>query len=169
MKRYKKILALGLAAVLSVTAFTSCGKGGNTKVVFTTGFGKDEVFRIDNASCSREEMMVYLTNTQNQYEKVYGAKIWNTSLNGVTLEENVKDTVLAKIAQIKTMNLLAEEKEITLDETEEETVARAAEEYFQSLNETEIEQMGVTIDTIRQLYREQASWRTNLRCNAAAA
>ena len=154
MKGYKKILILGLAAVLSVAVFAACGKGGNTKVIFTTGFGKDEVFRIDNASCSREEMMVYLTNTQNQYENVYGPEIWNTSLDGVTLEENVKDTMLAKIAQIKTMNLLAEEKEITLDETEEETVTHAAEEYFRSLNETEIEKMGVSLDTIRQLYRE---------------
>lgn len=77
--------------------------------------------------------MIYLTTTQNQYENVYGTEIWNTSLNGVTLEDNVKETVLARIAQIKTMYLLAKEKEVTLDEAEEAKVVQAAQEYYSSL------------------------------------
>lgn len=157
MKLYKKIMAAGLIAVLTMTSLTACGKDGNgSKVVFTTGFRKDEVFRIGSESCKKDEIMVYLTTTQNQYESVYGAEIWNTSLEGVTLEENVKETVLAKIAQIKTMYLLAKEKEVSLDEKEEENVKAAASEYFQSLNETETEQMGVSLETIEKLYREYA-------------
>ena len=153
----KKILTILLAAVLALSTLTACGDNdGGTKVVFTTGFGKDEVFRIGDESCTKAELMVYLTTTQNQYESVYGTEIWNTSLNGVTLEENVKETVLAKIAQIKTMYLLALEKELSLDEQEEELVKQAAEEYFQSLNEVEIEQMGVELKTIETLYREYA-------------
>ena len=153
----KKMMAVVLAAGLAVSAFTACGNDGNgTKVVFTTGFGKDEVFRIGDESCKKGEMMVYLTNTQNQYENVYGTEIWNTSLDGVTLEENVKETVLAKIAQIKTMYLLALEKEIVLDEQEEANVKAAAAEYYQSLNEVEIEQMGVDLEMIETLYREYA-------------
>lgn len=104
-----------LACILCMSCLTSCGKGENgARVIFTTGFGKDEVFRIEDISCSKGELMVYLTTTQNQYEDVYGAAIWNTSLAGVTLEENVKETVLAKIAQIKTMYLLAKDKGVVL-------------------------------------------------------
>lgn len=154
---YKRALALTLAAGLALGSFTACGSGeSGTRVVFTTGFGKDEVFRIGDASCKKNELMVYLTNTQNQYENVYGTEIWNVSLDGVTLEENVKETVLAKIAQIKTMYLLAQEKELSLDEQEEEGVKAAAAEYFQSLNETEIAQMDVDQETIESLYREYA-------------
>lgn len=157
MKLLKKILAVGLATAFTIMGFTACGSdSGDTKVVFTTGFGKDEVFRIDNESCTKGELMVYLTTIQNQYESVYGAEIWNTSLDGVTLEENVKETVLAKIAQIKTMYLLAVEKGVSLDEEEEAKVAKTAEEYFQSLNEAEVEQMGVSYETIENLYREYA-------------
>ena len=153
-----KILAVFLTVGLTFGMLTACGRedGSGTRVVFTTGFGKDEIFRIGDESCNRSELMVYLTTTQNQYENVYGAEIWNTSLDGVTLEENVKDTVLARIAQIKTMYLLAKEKGISLDEQEEEKVTAAAKEYFQSLNETEIEQMGVEQKTIETLYREYA-------------
>lgn len=155
MRLWKRILAAGLTAAFTIMGFTACGGDGNdTKVVFTTGFGKDEVFRIDNESCSKAELMVYLTTMQNQYENVYGAEIWNTTLDGVTLEENVKETVLAKIAQIKTMYLLAEEKGVTPDETDETLIKSAAEEYFRSLNEIEVEYMGVTLEMIEKLYRE---------------
>ena len=153
----KKIAALALAFSLGLPIFTACGgDGSGTKVVFTTGFGDDEVFRIGNVSCTKAEIMVYLTTTQNQYESVYGSEVWNVALGDVTLEENVKETVLAKIAQIKTMYLLALSKEVNLDEKEQEQVRQASEEYFQSLNERERELMGADLKTIQQLYTEYA-------------
>ena len=157
-KKYgSRLLALAFAAALGLAGVTSCGGGGNgTRVVFTTGFDKDEVFRIGSASCSASEVMVYLTNTQNQYESVYGMEVWNVALDGLTLEENVKESVLAKIAQIKTMYLLAQSKDVTLDKQEQEQVRLASEEYFRSLNDREKELMGVDLKTIQQLYTEYA-------------
>ena len=150
-----------LLAVVGILCMTfllaACGKrDGDTKIVLTTGFGRDEVFRIEGISCSVPEIMVYLTNTQNQYEEVYGEQIWQASLDGVTLSENVKETVLAKIAQIKTLNLLAQEKGVALSEPEQDQVRLAAEAYFSSLNERETELMGVSLSTIEQLYGEYA-------------
>lgn len=150
-------MLLPLCLLLTAGQFTACGEEGNgTKVVFTTGFGRDEVFRIGDEVCTVPEMMVYLTNTQNQYEDVYGSEVWDISVDGVTLEENVKETVLAKLAQIKAMYLLAQDREVILDETEENKVEQAAAEYYGSLNETEKELMGVKADIIEQLYREYA-------------
>lgn len=145
-----------LAAALCIGGLTGCGSHGdsNTKVVLTTGFEKDEVFRIEDISCRLPEIMVYLTNFQNQYESVYGSKIWEANVKGVTLEQNVKDTTLARIAQIKTMNLLAEEHEVELSGQEKGLVKEAAAAYYNSLNDIEIEQMGVTEETIVQLYSE---------------
>ena len=142
---------------LVLALLTACGKDSSgAKGVFTTGLGKDDVFRIGDAVCTRPELMVYLTNTQNQYESVYGPEVWKVSLDGVTLEENVKETVLAKTAQIKTMYLLAGERELELDETENRQVEQAADEYFDSLSEKEQELMGVNADIIEKLYREYA-------------
>ena len=125
-KQVAALLAAGVLGMSMVVGLTACGGDDGTKVVFTTGLGKNEVFRIGDESCSKAEIMIYLTTTQNQYANVYGTEIWNTSLNGVTLEDNVKETVLARIAQIKTMYLLAKEKEVTLDEAEEAKVVKAA-------------------------------------------
>lgn len=151
----KKIIAIVSAVLLSLSILTGCD-GDGTQVVFTTGFEKDEIFRIGNETCTVAEVMVYLTNIQNQYENVYGSEVWQVSLDEVTLEENVKEIVLAKIAQIKTMYLLAVNREVELTESEEQKVRQASENYFNSLNTTEVERMGVTLEVIEELYREYA-------------
>ena len=146
-----------LAAVVTVGSLTGCGRTGiGTKVVLTTGFDKDEVFRIETSSCTLPEVMVYLTNIQNRYESVYGEEIWSTNVGGVTLEQNVKDIALAQIAQIKTMNLMAKQYEVELSNEEKAQVENAASAYYNSLNDTETEQMGVSEKTINNLYTEFA-------------
>lgn len=143
------------AMLLLGVLLAGCG-GENTKVVLTTGFEKDEIFRIEEISCRLPEIMVYLTNSQNQYECVFGDEIWTAKVEGITLEQNVKDTALARIAQIKTMNLLAFQQGVELSEQEKKQVAEAAAVYFDSLNQAEREKMGVTKDTIITLYSEYA-------------
>lgn len=154
-KRMSHFVAGCLCLLLVIGSFSACGTEG-TRVVFTTGFGKDEVFRIGDARCTVHELMVYLTTTQNRYESVYGSEVWKVAKDDVTLEENVKETVLARIAQVKTMCLLADSKGIELNEGEIKLVKQAAKEYFSSLNETEIQLMGVDESVIYRLYSEYA-------------
>lgn len=125
-------------------------------VVLTTGFEGNEVFRVESISCTLPEIMVYLTTVQNQYESVYGAQIWEVDFEGMTLENNVKETVLAQIAQIKTMNLLGEKYGLELSDEEKERAAQAAGSYFGSLNQAERDSMVVTEEDITKLYAEYA-------------
>lgn len=147
-----------LSGIMLTSTMVGCGDGNTfgTKVVLTTGFEKDEVFRIENSSCKLPELMVYLTTIQNRYESVYGEEIWETRADGMTLEENVKNIALAQIAQIKTMNLMAEKYEVKLSDEEEARAENAAKAYYGTLGEREIELMGVTEKTIRALYKEFA-------------
>lgn len=162
--RNKRIVMLALV-IGGLLFLCACGKnedndGGAkkedsvTQIVLTTGFEKDEVFRIGSSSCYMDEFMVYLTNIQNRYESVYGSQIWSVSSNGISMESRVKDTVAARIAQVKTMNLLAQEYQVVLTDEEEKFVLQAAKEYYQSLNNGEIQAMGVTEELIGRLYRE---------------
>lgn len=155
---YCKYLCFILSIMAAAAALTGCGEKNAEKmrVVLTTGFGREEVFRLDRTSCTLPEVMVYLTNTQNQYEAVFGEEIWEKDLNGANLESSIKENVLARIAQIKAMNLLAGKHAITLDEKELELSAKAAAQYYDSLNNTEIEKMGVNEELIRNLYEEYA-------------
>ncbi|MCL2253093.1 MAG: peptidylprolyl isomerase [Lachnospiraceae bacterium] len=152
----KKIIILLL--LIFIIPLSACGEKDDTdmKVVLTTGFQRDEVFRIETMSCFLPEIFVYLTNVQNQYESVYGQKIWAVDFGGTTLEDNIKETALAQIAQIKTMNLLAAKHDIALDDDEIALAKEAALDYYLSLSMTEIDAMGLTLLTIETLYSEYA-------------
>lgn len=151
----KKSILVTAAVALMIGVLVACGSENESAgVSLFSGFGKNELFRVGRVSCSVPEYMVFLVNTQNQYEQVYGSEIWDVALGEVTLEDNVKDTVLARIAQIKTMSLLAEQKGIVLSEEQETKVQDAAAEYFTSLSETEQTAIGVTQEEIAGLYRE---------------
>ncbi len=151
----KKLLTAALVGTLSLGCIVACGKDEESAgVTLFSGLGKNELFRVGDVSCSVPEYMVYLTNTQNQYEHVYGSEIWDVALGDVTLEDNVKDTVLAKIAQIKTMSILAENKGVSLSEEQEGKIQAAAAEYFGSLSEAEQTALAITQEEIAGLYRE---------------
>lgn len=156
MKKFKNILCLGLSVLLLACSLCACGDEDKGKVIFTTGFGEDELFRIGDISCTMPEYMLYLTNMQNDYESVFGARIWELTYEDTTLEENVKDIALAQIAQIKSVYLLAKEKQITLSPEEEQKLAAAAKEYFASLSSSEVESLQITEEMIFQMYVEFA-------------
>ena len=147
------------AVLLAATAMlTGCGttvkNSSDIRVVLTTGFEKDEVFRIDSASCRLSEIMVYLTNTKNQYEQTFGSQIWEASYNGENLESNIKETVLARIARIKALNLMAQKYEISLSQEELRNVSRAAQTYYESLTDRERELLGVDEELLCTMYEE---------------
>lgn len=153
----RRFAALFLVFCMLAPVLWGCGgKETDTKVILYTGFKKDEVFRIETMSCMLPEVMVYLTNTQDQYENAFGSQIWQTNLGDVSLEDNIKETVLAQLAQIKTMNLLAQRHGVQLDEEELALTEEAADTYYSSLNQTEREVMQVDREVIAQLYAEFA-------------
>lgn len=154
MKKIKKIAALLLCGVLSITSLTSCN--GKKSTIFMGRLSDTEVFRIGDNICTLPELKVYLTTAQKQYENILGVDMWERDFGGVTLESYLKETILGQIAQIKTMTLLAEEYNITLDEQEEKKVLEAADKYFSSLNEKEISYMEITEEEVATLYREYA-------------
>lgn len=153
---HKLIEVLSIMLLLSMLAGCTHGDDDIPKIVLTSGFAKDEIFRIENQSCTLPEIMVYLTNIQDQYEDVYGDRIWDTKIDGVSLENNIKDMTLSKIAQVKAINLLADQKRISLNDDELQKVTEATDRYWSSLSAAEIEAMGIDRDVILKLYTEYA-------------
>ncbi len=147
-----------LVSLVCVAAFAlgGCKTDNETNLVLTTGLDDDEVFRIEAASCSQAEMQIYLANMQNQYEEIFGDGIWNTDLAGKKLEANIKETVLAKIAQIKVMTLLSDQYSVELTDHEKDLARQAADEYLGTLDQTEIRTLGANKDVLRTIYREYA-------------
>lgn len=156
--RFGKRIVLG-GILLMISGLCGCSNPNSnegTKVVLTTGFEKDEVFRIEKSSCMLPEIMVYLTNTKNQYENAFGAQIWDTSYEGKTLEDNIKETVLARLARVKALNLLAAEHGVTLSDEDIAKVNKAADKYYNSLSDIEKSELKTDKELIVKMYGEYA-------------
>ncbi|SFQ27408.1 foldase protein PrsA [Butyrivibrio proteoclasticus] len=151
------IFSATLALALSL-ALTGCGTDlSDIRLVFTTGFSKNEVFTIEDRSCNLSEALVYLVNTQEGYEQSFGNDIWQKETDEGTVEDRLKESVLAKVAQIKAMNLLAEKNGIVLDDSEMSLALQAADEYYGGLTDADIAAMGnVTLEEVASIYEERA-------------
>jgi foldase protein PrsA len=151
MGNKKRLLSAALTGVLSAGILTGCG---NTKIVVTTGLSSNELFRIGSVSCMLPEALVYLTNQKNQYENIYGIEMWEHDFGDMTLEDYLKSQVVSQLAQVKSMVLLAEDREITLDEEEMDQAARAAETYYTSLSDEEVKILKVDQEEIQNMYED---------------
>ncbi|WP_022751096.1 peptidylprolyl isomerase [Eubacterium sp. 14-2] len=141
-----------LAGCMILVLNLSGCKLGNTQVMVGGDFSDNEVFKMKDIVCTLPEARVVLTNYQNMYATMYGIDLWNHEFPDNDLEKYVKDLTISRLAQIMAMDFLAEEKGIKLSEEEEGKIKEAAKEYFDSLNDAELEYMHVKQGDIEALY-----------------
>ncbi|WP_051656598.1 peptidylprolyl isomerase [Butyrivibrio sp. AE3004] len=157
-KRIHKILVTVALSTFLSTSLSGCANISNTKIVLTTGFTDNELFRIEDLSCTEPEYLVYLVNSQNTFETGFGTDIWNVTVGDSDMENYIKDKCLSTVAQVKAMNLLARESGIELSEDETAKAKAAASEYYSSLNEDEKKAMGhITEEQLVIMYEEYAT------------
>ena len=152
MSRQKHIL---IAATAMTLLLSGCKIGGN-EVVFTTGVGNKDLFKINGESCSLKEAKVYLINYQNLYGTAYGVDLWENESCSDSLEEYVKNLTVSELSRVICMDFLAKEKNITLTEEEQQKVEKAAKAYFKSLNDAEKKYTVAVESDIIKLYQNYA-------------
>ena len=132
----RRMLLFLLGAVLLAT--TGCGK-----LVFVTGLDRDELFNVGDQSGSCREMRVYLTTMENQYKEAYGDDVFTRSGNE-TVGDSLKENALERLVKVKVLNQIADEVNVSLDETEVSDARQAAKDYYASLSETEQKYLGIS-------------------------
>ena len=149
----KKIIRCASAFLTIAVLTTGCSIGGKN-IRLTTGLSDSELFKIDGSAFKVSEAMLFLTTEKNLYEDSYGAEIWTRSIGDITFEEYVKNSVKNRLAEIKTLTLLAEEKKIKLSNEEKELAKADAKEYFEGLTKEEKNYMNVDEDMVYKVYKE---------------
>ncbi len=158
----RRPIAFIAVTVMLLTLLTGCSKADREQIFLTTGFSEDEVFILKDVdkdismTCTLPEAYVYLANTKCKYEDVYGEGIWGTSVDGISMPENIKDNVIFELSQIKAMNILAAISNIELTEEEDKLVNDATNDYYSSLRSEEAAKINVNRDVIYNMYREYA-------------
>lgn len=155
IRSFKKNVALIMSVALASCFLPGCSAPEKeTQIVLTSPFEEDEVFRIDESSCRLAEVRVYMKQVKDQYEGLFGSEIWTKDLGDVTLGEELKDTILARLAQLKVMSLLAADHGIELTQEETDEAQRMAGEYLDSLSDNELEKSGADQEIISNMYSE---------------
>ncbi len=152
MKNQKiKIIPIIICLVIGTIG---CSLGDSQGFLNQGGLTNNQVFKIDTSICSLGEAKLYMYTLKNQYEKVYGNSIWQENCNGKTLEDYVKDTVISQLSKIKSMALFAKSNGIELSEDEKTTLAKASNEFYSGLTESEKDFFKLTEEDINSSYSE---------------
>ncbi len=159
-----KKAATALLLAICVLGTCACSNGEDTKdkVFLTTGFSENELFIIKDVAnsiqinCDLPEALIYLANTKDKYEDVYGPGIWDTSVNNVTMTDSIKDNVIFELSQVKAMNILATLNGITLTEEEMAQVEKCVNDYYSSLSSHETDVLMATPELVSRMYTEYA-------------
>jgi foldase protein PrsA len=152
-KQLRKTIALLTVLLISCLVSAGC-QVGETEIVFTASLTDEQVFSIDDKVCSLSEAKVFLTNYQNIYASIYEVDLWEHDFGDNSLEKYVKDLTISQLAQIISMDFLAQKQGIGLSEAEQKNVKKAAEKYYKSLSKEEINYMDVKQGTIEDLYHQ---------------
>lgn len=153
-KRRRNKFGLIIIACLLIGVIVIGCTSKSTSIIFVDKLGAKDVFRINDSVCTLSEANIYLTNLQDQYESVYGCDMWETKCGDLTIEDYVKKTVIAQLAQIKSMALFSKQYDIELTQDEINTLNQAAKEYFSSLSDEQVKAMGITLEDVVNAYSD---------------
>ncbi len=150
----KKRIRMLTALLLLIIMAAGCGDK-DKQIVLTTGFGQDEIFRLEGEECTRQELLVYMMNLHGQYDNIFGEGIWDTEIGGMPLDDYIKRTAIARLYKLKMMKLLAASYQVELTKDEEALVKDAAKEFMSDLGASDMAKAGgLKQNMVQNMYAE---------------
>lgn len=150
-----RITAVLCSVLVMALLLTGC-QIGNKNIVVSGSVNNRQVFKIGDSACSIKEARVYLTNYQNIYGTAYSLDLWQHDFGDDSLVDYVKAVTMNELTRVYCMALLAESREMTLSEEEQQKVREAAKEYYGTLSEEEQLYLGVSANDIEEYYSRYA-------------
>lgn len=108
-----------------------------------------------NPGYSKSESMIVLAAEKDRYQNMYTDKVWDIEINSeMTFEEYLANQVEEFLIELRTINLLADEREITLSGEEQEKIRLLSEEYYTGLSDESREYLGASLEDALKMYTE---------------
>ncbi len=159
-----KILALILAAVMTLTLMTGCASSGDGKGTKTED-GNKVLFSYDGTDVTLKEAWLYAKMTAAQYEQSYGSTygedFWSMTVgqddNGEdqTFESYVKEQVITQIKQVIVLNKKAKKYNCELTHEEKESASDSALSYYKDEDgKKAMKECGATREDVEKIYKD---------------
>lgn len=111
----------------------------------------------DVAGYTEAEAMIVLASERNRYQNVYTEQIWKIPVDeeGTEFGDYFIEQIKTYLQDIKTLNLMAQEKGIIATSTEKDVLRQLAQEFYDGLNEADIAYMGnCSMKDVQNIYTE---------------
>ena len=103
---------------------------------------------------SDAQMMLVVASERNRCQKIYTDQIWDTAVDdaGTTFQTYLLEEIQKFLKELKVMNLLADERQISLSAREKEQLNVLADSYYESMSEADRAYTGATRDDVYTMY-----------------
>ncbi|MDF2473741.1 MAG: hypothetical protein K0R21_1523 [Anaerocolumna sp.] len=162
MKKFKKIIYLGLLSVFMMSA-VACSKDAEQNTAEESTSAAEEVddslfekvvVTVGDHEIKYSEAMIYMNLIQAQYESYYGPDIWSYDLGGQTFGDMVKQEIMNMMTQTKVVSDHADEYSVTITEEDEALIKQYASELYSGISEEDRTRFGITEEIAQQFYRD---------------
>lgn len=150
-KTWKRGVALFLIFV-SLVSLVGCGKGKGIR--FTAGLADEELFKLEDEVCTRQEAMVFILSQKKNYEGSYGKEIWDVQIQNETFSDYMRDNLQDFLAKMKCMVLMAAKYEVELTDEEILRIGQAADAYFEGLSAGIIQTAKISRDDVETVFHD---------------
>lgn len=157
--KFKKMIAIGLAAGLAVSALTGCSIKTDTPFIgHFFGLKDNQVFKVGDLICTKPEYMIRILDTAKKTSKGLGGNVnWDNKVSEEkTLEDYVLDSTKEYITAKYAVSAMATANGISLTTDEQEKADSDAEKSYNALTSEEKEFTGAKEGDMKKLF-------TNLR------
>lgn len=140
MKNTKKIIAFLLGAMLLLTGCTQ---------------KSPYVVKINDQEIKKPEFMLYLYETQKQFENIGGVDIWDTDFEGKTAEEVAKEGALNTIQMVVVSVQKADQYKVSLSKEEQEQAKAEGSAELAAMSQSEKDAIGIDEKTLEKIMKEK--------------
>ena len=153
--KFNRIRALMCLVVIVMVTMTGC-KGKKVEVAWETKLNDTTLLKIERETVSLNEAKLIFINYRNLYINALGNEIVGEAESDGDFEQYIRNTVLSELAKMKTMVILAKEKNIELTDDELTAAEKAADVYYGGLSDEEKDYISLSKDRIAELYADYA-------------
>lgn len=132
--------------ILVMLLISGCGN-----VKLTTGLTRNQFARIDGTTVSMDMAKLMLGEYKYSYEQLFDEQVWQKTVNDMTTEDYIKNTVKDNIENIILAHNLSASLNIELTDDEKERIRMASEEYVETLNDRGVSD--INEDAVREFYQ----------------
>ncbi len=142
-KRLISISGLVLLSLISVLLLSSCkGIELENKTVEVEGY-------------TEAQAMIIVANERNRYQNTYTDQIWNIKVDGdVSFDKYLISSVKSFMEQIKLIDMMAEERGVTVTSKERDQIRQLSERYMEGLTEADRDYIGADLDDVNKVYTD---------------